>query len=73
MAIDVKNEAQKMMLNLISRVQSEAELLELKQLISDYFADKAQKDIDALWDEGVLSQEKLNTICQQHNRTAYAR
>ena len=73
MAIDIKNEAQKMMLSLISRVQSEEELNELKQLISDYFADKAQREIDALWDQGVLSESKIEAICQQHNRTAYSR
>jgi len=66
MPIDVKNEAQKMMLSLISRVQSEEELQELKLLISNYFADKAQREIDDLWKQGVLSQTKLDAICHQH-------
>lgn len=71
MAVDLNNEAQKMMLNLISRVQDETELQEIKKLISDYFANKAQKEIDALWESGALNQSKLDSICQQHNRTAY--
>ena len=73
MPIDVKNEAQKMMLSLISRVQSEEELQELKLLISNYFADKAQREIDDLWKQGILNQTKLDAICHQHNRTAYHR
>jgi hypothetical protein len=71
MAIDVKNEAQKMMLSLISRVQSEEELQELRLLISNYFAEKAQREIDVLWEQGVIDQSKLDAICSQHNRTAY--
>ncbi len=65
------NEAQLQMLNMMSRIKTDEELNELRNVISDYYAQKAQKEIDSLWDAGILSQEKLDEICKEHLRTPY--
>ena len=47
--------AQLELMNAINCIHTEAELNEFKDLVARYFAAKAQKAIDALWDEGVIS------------------
>ena len=41
--------AQLEFLNALNSIKSEAELMEFKNLVAHYFAQKAQKGIDALW------------------------
>ena len=36
-----------------------------------YFAKKAQKAIDALWDEGVISNDTIEKWGEEHMRTPY--
>ena len=40
---------------------SDSELLELKNLIANYFAQKAIKEADRLWDERGYTNEKMNS------------
>ncbi len=65
------NEAQLQMLNMMSRIKTDEELNELRNVISYYYAQKAQKEIDSLWDVGILNQEKLDEIRKEHLRTPY--
>ncbi len=65
------NEAQLQMLNMMSRIKTDEELNELRNVISDYYAQKAQKEIDSLWDAGILNQEKLDEIRKEQLRTPY--
>ena len=53
------NTAQLQILDMMSFVKSEDALQELKQVISDYFAQKAQAEIDRLWEIGELNEEKV--------------
>jgi len=55
----------------MSFVKSEDTLQELKQLISDYFAQKAQAEIDRLWEIGELNEEKVENFRHLHERTPY--
>ena len=48
--------AQMELLNALNNINSEAELNEFKDLVAHFFAQKAQKAIDALWDEGVINE-----------------
>lgn len=65
------NAAQLEMLHAMSSINTEEELYELKLALSQFFARRAQKEIEELWDEGTLSQEKLNELRKQHLRTPY--
>ena len=51
--------AQLELMNAINSIRSEAELNEFKDLVARFFAEKAQKTIDALWDEGVINEETI--------------
>ena len=39
---------------------------------ADYFAQRAEDDIDRLWDEGILSEEVMEEWKTEHMRTPYA-
>ena len=69
--LSYSNAAQLEMMNAISCIDTEEELYELKLLLSKFFAAKAQKEIDKLWDNGTLNQEKLDEIRKEHLRTPY--
>ena len=63
--------AQMELLYAMNQIQTESDLQELKQTLSKFFAEKAQKELDALWDTGVLDQKKLDEIRKMHLRTPY--
>ena len=64
--------AQLELLNVVNSINSEAELNEFKNLLAHYFAQKAQKAIDALWDEGVINEQTLEQWGAEHMRTPYS-
>ena len=63
--------AQLELMNALNSINSEAELNEFKDLVAKYFAAKAQKAIDALWDEGVINEETIEQWGAEYMRTPY--
>ena len=58
----VFNSAQLYLLRLFSRIKSDEELNDIKQLVSDYYAKNLDAHLEKLWDEGILDQKKLDEI-----------
>ena len=54
--------AQVYLLQLFERIKTEEELLEVKKLISDYFAKKMDSHLNKLWNEGILDLKRLDEI-----------
>jgi len=44
---------------------------ELRQVISNYYAQKATEEMDGLWDCGLWDEEKNETVLKEHLRTPY--
>ncbi len=63
--------AQLELMNALNSIKSEAELNEFKDLVAHFFAQKAQKAIDALWDEGIINEDTINQWGAEHMRTPY--
>ena len=63
--------AQLELLNALNNISSEAELNEFKDLVAHFFTRKAQKEIDALWDEGGINEETIKQWGTEHMRTPY--
>ena len=63
--------AQLELLNALNSIQTEDELNEFKDLVAQFFAQKAQKAIDALWDEGTIDNNTLEEWGAEHMRTPY--
>ena len=62
MEATVFNPIQLQLLRMFERNKSEAELREFQEVVSDYYAKKLNDHLNKLWDEGILSQEKLDEI-----------
>lgn len=73
MADKMLNEAQLELLRMMQWVKSPETLADLKQVISDYFAKKGQEQIDAMWKNGELTQDKVDGFAHLHERTPYRR
>ena len=56
------NEAQLQILDMMSFIKSEETLNDLKKVISDFFAQQAQDEIDRLWENGELNETKVEDL-----------
>lgn len=63
--------AQLELMNAMNNISSEAELNEFKDLVAHFFARKAQKAIDELWDKDVINEETIEQWGAEHMRTPY--
>lgn len=63
--------AQLELLNALNCINSESDLNEFKDLVAHFFAQKAQKAIDTLWDEGTINEDTINQWGNEHMRTPY--
>ena len=55
--------------NAINSINSESELNDFRDMLARYFAQKAQKAIDALWDQGVINNDTIEEWGEEHMRT----
>ncbi|MBC8618786.1 MULTISPECIES: hypothetical protein [Parabacteroides] len=67
----VFNAAQLQILDLMAYVESEDTLNEIKDMLSSYFAQKAEKEIDKLWDSGQVNNTVIEEWKHEHMRTPY--
>ena len=65
------NQAQQAVLNVISCLQSEQDLADLKRTLIKFMNDRLQRKMDKLWESDEISNEKLQEIQSEHLRTAY--
>ena len=59
------------MLEMVSKVSSEREKSDIRRMLGQYFAKKAEDAIDRLWDEGSLNDEVIEGWKHEHMRTPY--
>lgn len=65
------NEAQLQLLDMMSFVKSPEALNDLNIAISDFFAKKADEEMQKMWQEGKLNDEKIESFRFLHERTPY--
>lgn len=65
------NPAQIMILESFASAKSQEEMDELMNMLRNFYAMKLDKELERLWDEGILNQEKLDELKDQHLRTPY--
>lgn len=49
----------------------ESQLIELKELLSKYFLEKVDIEMDKIWQSKEWSDSKMSSIANQHTRTPY--
>ena len=65
------NNAQRAVLNVVSCLQSEQDLEDLKRTLMKFMNERMQREMDKLWDSGLCSEEKLEAMKTEHLRTSY--
>ncbi|MBQ0137488.1 MAG: hypothetical protein KBS40_05760 [Bacteroidales bacterium] len=63
--------AQLDILNLVRGIENEAEYISFRDMLAHYFADKAQKAIDAMWDKGTINEQVVEQWGNERMRTPY--
>ena len=63
--------AQLDVLNLVRGINTESEYADFRNMLARYFADKAQKQIDALWDNGTINEQVIENWGKERMRTPY--
>jgi hypothetical protein len=58
------------LLRIFARNPSEQELIDIKNLIGRYYADKASDEMDRLWDERGYSNETMQGWANERMRTS---
>ena len=71
MEATVFNPMQLQLLRMFSYVRSDSQMQEIKKVLSDYFFNKVEEGMDALWESGEWSEEKNEAIMKEHLRTPY--
>ena len=64
-------QAQLELLNALNSIQTEAEFNEFRNLMAIFFAQKAGRAIDALWDNGTINEQTVEEWGKEHMRTPY--
>lgn len=65
------NPAQYELLNILSCVNNEEDVAELKTIIVQFLNTRLQRELDRLWDDGTLTEEKTAAWSKEHMRTPY--
>lgn len=56
-------------LDLLGQIKNPNDMKAIRDLISDYFAKKAEDAIDALWHEGKITTETIESWKHEHMRS----
>ena len=65
------NPVQLYLLKMFSYAKDERVLEEIRKSLTAYFAQRVERDMDKLWDEGLRDQDKNEAILKEHLRTPY--
>ena len=63
--------AQYEVVNMMSCIHSDSDVAELKSILVKFLNARMQRELDRLYDVGVLSDERLDELSAQHLRTPY--
>lgn len=63
------NATQQYLLKLFAQNDSEKSLNELKEVLVDFYQKKLNAKLNDLWNNGVITQEKLDAIKHSHLRS----
>jgi len=65
------NQSQLHLLTMLSFAKSKTALLDLKDVLAQFYSQKVDSQMDALWESGMMTQEKNDSFKTKHLRTAY--
>lgn len=57
--------------NLLKGIKTDSDYADFRNMLAHYFANKAQKEIDALWDNGTINEQTIEQWGDERMRTPY--
>lgn len=63
--------AQVNILDMMSFIKTPKAIDELNEILSNYFSNRLDEEIDKLWEDGSLNENKVESFRHLHERTAY--
>ena len=69
--INTLNPAQIEVLNMMSFINTESSWEHLKEALAKYFTQQLEDEIDSLWEDGTLTEKKVEGFRTLHERTPY--
>lgn len=67
----VFNPAQREVLDVMSCMQGDEDLMALKSVLVQFLNDRLQRELNQLWDNGTINETKMNEWRNTHYRTPY--
>ena len=64
--------AQVNILDMMSFIKTPKAIDELHEILADYFSKRLDEEIDELWANGTLTEQKVESFWLLHERTAYS-
>ena len=58
-------------LDMLSFIKTPEALRDLNKVISDYFVQMADDELDRMWNDGTLNEERIESFSHLHERTPY--
>ena len=65
------NQVQQQILDMLSFIKALDPLWDLNKVISDNFVQMADAELDRMWNEGTLNEERIDSFRHLHERTPY--
>ena len=63
--------AQYELVNMLSCLHKESDIVELKAVLVQFLNARIQKELDGLYEDGTLSEERMEELSRRHLRTPY--
>lgn len=71
MHINTMNKSQMMILESFAGAHDEQEMNDLMDVLRDFYAQRLEREMLRLWDNGILDENRLEQLREEHLRTPY--
>ncbi len=65
------HQAKMNLLRVVDRIQSVEEIQAIQQMLANYYAQKAEAEMDRLWENGTINEQVIEQWGKEHMRTPY--
>ena len=65
------HQAKMNLLRVVDRIQSVEEIQAIQQMLANYYAHKAEAEMDRLWENGTINEQVIEQWGKEHMRTPY--
>ena len=60
------------LLRVVDRIKTVDEIQVIRQVLANYYAQKAEEEMDRLWENGTINEQVIEQWGKEHMRTPYS-